>query len=164
MRAELFGILAVGLGATALIMTRILSLRKLMRTEIRHLPGHAGDLLWRATAAAHKRDLAAGGPLSQLARAPAVAEADPSPEQDKHDVPAPRDGKKYDSRPLDDKARRRMVYLLIALVAVQVNALMTMVLFDVISIDDVKEFSVIISPLVALVSAATGFYFATKGR
>ena len=41
MSAELFGILAVGLVATALIMTRILSLRKLMRTEIRHLPGHA---------------------------------------------------------------------------------------------------------------------------
>ena len=164
MSAELIGIFAVGLAAAALIMTRILSLRKLMRAEIRHLPGHAGGLLGRASAAAHKRAPAAGGPLSERATAADVAQADPSPEQDRHDVPAPRDGKKYDPRPPEDKARRRIAYLLIALLAVQVNALTTMVLFDVISIDDVKEFSVIISPLVALVSAATGFYFATKGR
>ena len=39
-----------------------------------------------------------------------------------------------------------------------------MVLFDVIAIDDIKEFGVIIAPLVALVSAATGFYFAIKGN
>ena len=162
MSAELIGILAVALAAAALIMTRILSLRKLMRTEIRHLPGHAGDLLWRAWPAAHRSDPAAGAPMSERARAVDEAEADRSPEEDMHDVPAPRGEKKYDPRPLEDKARRRIAYLLIALLAVQVNALTTMVVFDVITIDDVKEFGVIISPLVALVSAATGFYFATR--
>ena len=80
------------------------------------------------------------------------------------DVPAPRVGKKYDPRPLDDKARRRMAYLLIALLTLHVSALTTMVLFGVIAIDDVKEFSVTLGPLVALVSAATGFYFASKGN
>ena len=164
MSAELIGILAVGLVAAALIMTRMLSLRKLMRTETRHRPRHTGDLLRRAWPAAHQRDPAVGGPLSERARAADEAEADRPPKQDRHDVPAPRDGKKYDPRPLDDKARRRIAYLLIALLALQVNALIIMVLFDVISIDDVKEFSVILGPLVALVSAATGFYFATKGR
>ena len=165
MSAELIGILAVALAAAALIMTRILSLRKLMRTEIRHLPGHAGDLLWRAWPAAHRSDPAAGGPVSERASAAEEPEADRTPEQELqelHDVPASRGGKKYDPRPLEDKARRRIAYLLIALLAVQVNALTTIVVFDVITIDDVKEFGVILGPLVALVSAATGFYFATR--
>ena len=39
MRAELFGILAVGLAAAALIMARIRSRRKSMRTEIHDLTG-----------------------------------------------------------------------------------------------------------------------------
>ena len=133
-----------------------------MRTEIRHLPGHAGDLLWRAWPAAHRSDPAAGGPVSGRASAAEEPEADRTPEQELHDVPASRGGKKYDSRPLEDKARRRIAYLLIALLAVQVNALTTMVVFDVITIDDVKEFGVITGPLVARVSAATGFYFATR--
>ena len=60
-------------------------------------------------------------------------------------------------------AGHRMADLLIALLALHVNALTTMVLFNVIAIEDVKEFGVILGPLVALVTAATGFYFATKG-
>ena len=164
MRAELFGILAVGLAAAALIMTRIRSLRKSMRTEIHDLPGHVGGLRRRTRTAAHGSAPTAGGPVSERARAADEPEADRPPEQDRHDLPAPRVGKKYDSRPLDDKARRRIAYLLIALLALHVNALTTMVLFDVIAIDDVKEFGVILGPLVALVSAATGFYFASKGN
>ena len=81
-----------------------------------------------------------------------------------HEVPAPRGGSSYDPRPLEDKARRRIAYLLIALLALLVTALPSMVVFGVITVDEVKEFGVILSPLVALVSAATGFYFATKGN
>ena len=164
MRTELFGILAVGLAAAALIMTTILSLRKSMRTEIHDLPGHARGLRRRARTAAHRSDPAPGLPVSERARPAAKPEADRPPQQDSHDVPAPRVAKKYDPKPLDDKARRRIAYLLIALLALHVNALTTMVLLDVIAIEDVKEFGVIIAPLVALVSAATGFYFATKGN
>lgn len=39
-----------------------------------------------------------------------------------------------------------------------------MVVFGVIAVDEIKEFSVILGPLVALVSAATGFYYGTKGK
>ena len=95
---------------------------------------------------AHRSAPAAGGPMRERARPADEPEADRPPEQERHDVPAPRVGKKYDSRPLDDKARRRIAYLLIALLALHVNALTTMVLFDVIAIDDVKEFGLILGP------------------
>ena len=117
-----------------------------MRTAIHDLPGHARGLLCRARTAAHGSAPAAGGPVSERARPAAEPEADRPPDQDSHDVPAPRVGKKYDLRPLDDKARRRMAYLLIALLALHVNALTTMVLLGVIAIEDVKEFGVIIGP------------------
>lgn len=38
-----------------------------------------------------------------------------------------------------------------------------MVVFRIIAVDEIKEFGVILGPLVALVSAATGFYYGTKG-
>lgn len=38
-----------------------------------------------------------------------------------------------------------------------------MVVFGIIAVDEIKEFGVILGPLVALVSAATGFYYGTKG-
>ena len=164
MRTELFGILAVGLAAATLIMARIRSLRKSMRTEIHDLPGPVRGLRRRTPTAPHRSDPAAGRPVSEQGRPAAKPEADRPPQQDSHDVLPLRAGKKYDPRPLDDKARRRMAYVLIALLALQVNALTTMVLIDVIAIEDIKEFGVIIAPLVALVSAATGFYFATKGN
>ena len=36
------------------------------------------------------------------------------------------------------------------------------VVFGVIPVDEIKEFGVILGPLVVLVSAATGFYYGTK--
>ena len=162
MTAELIVILFVGLAAAALIVAKVHSLRELMRAVIRHLPGHAGDSLWRSETAAHRSDPSAGDPMSERTRGPEQAAADGSPEEETHDVPDPRDGRSYDPRPLEDTARRGIAYLLIALLALQITALMTMVVFDVIAVDDVKEFGVILSPLVALVSAATAFYFASK--
>ena len=79
-----------------------------------------------------------------------------------HHVPAPRGGKTYDPRPLEDKARRRIAYLLIALLALMIVALLAGVVFGVIPVSEIEEFDVILGPLVVLVSAATGFYFASK--
>ena len=44
-----------------------------------------------------------------------------------------------------------------------IDALLAGVVFGVIPVDEIEEFGVILGPLVALVSAATGFYYATKG-
>ena len=104
-----------------------------------------------------------GGPMSERGRAPEGAQAHQSPEQEIHHVPAPCDGKTYDPRPLVDNARRTIAYLLIALLALLVIALLAMVAFDVITVSDIKEFGTIFGPLVALVSAATGFYYANQG-
>ena len=79
------------------------------------------------------------------------------------DVPVPRGGAIYDPRPLEDQARRRIAYILIALLAIVIFALLSMVIFGIIAVDEIKDFSVILGPLVALVSAATGFYYGTKG-
>ena len=100
--------------------------------------------------------------MSERARASEGAEADRSSEQEIHDVPVPRGGAIYDPRPLEDKARRRIAYLLIALLALLGIALLARVVFDIITVDEIKEFGVILGPLVALVSAATGFYYGTK--
>ena len=64
-----------------------------------------------------------------------------------------------------DKARRRrtIAYLLITLLALVVTGLPTMVVFGV-AVGDVKEFGVILGPLVTLVTAATSFYYGTKPR
>ena len=82
--------------------------------------------------------------------------------QEVHHVPAPRGAKTYDPRPLEDKARRRIAYLLIALLALMIVALLAGVVFGVIPVSEIEEFAVILGPVVALVSAATGFYYGTR--
>lgn len=101
--------------------------------------------------------------MNERARGPDPTPVDPSAEYEMHDIPAPRGGDFYDPRPLEDRARRRIAYLLIALLSLLVMALLAMVVFDVITVAEIKEFGVILGPLVALVSAATGFYYGTKG-
>ena len=68
----------------------------------------------------------------------------------------------YDPRPLEDKARRRIAYLLIALLALMIVALLAGVVVGVIPVSEIEAFAVILGPVVALVSAATGFYYGTR--
>ena len=148
MSAELI-VLSVGAAAAALIVTRVLSLRADARGDARST-GRARDVLGRGGTAAHRSGPAGGGPTSARAS------------QEIHHVPAPRGGTAYDPRPSEDKARRRIAYLLIALLVFMIVALLAAAVFGAIPVDEIKEFGVILGPLVALVSAATGFYFATK--
>jgi len=71
-------------------------------------------------------------------------------------------GDPYDPRPQEDNARRRIAYSLIALLFVLVLGILGLVAFGCIQIDEVKELSIVLGPVVALVSAATGFYYGTK--
>ena len=68
----------------------------------------------------------------------------------------------YDPRPQEDKARRNIAYALIGLLFLVVFAIIGLVAMGGIVVSDIKEFSVIIGPLVALVSAATGFYYGNR--
>ncbi|HGM6308576.1 MAG: hypothetical protein ACTMIS_07300 [Pseudomonas putida] len=70
----------------------------------------------------------------------------------------------YDSRPHEDKARRNIAYFLVSILAVVIVGEMLMfALIDSKNLSELKDFfSIIMGPLVALVSAATGFYFAGK--
>lgn len=71
-------------------------------------------------------------------------------------------GKPYDSRPQEDSARRYIAYSLIGLLWVLVGGILILVSFGSIHLSEIKEFAVILGPIVTLVSAATGFYYGTK--
>lgn len=71
-------------------------------------------------------------------------------------------GAEYDSRPQEDAARRNIAYLLIGLLCGIILGIFILLLAKTIQLSDIKEFAVILGPVVALVSAATGFYYGTK--
>lgn len=73
-------------------------------------------------------------------------------------------GEPYDPRPHEDAARRNIAYLLIGLLWLIVAGCLLLISFGVIDMDHIKEFSIILGPVVALVSAATGFYYGTKSN
>lgn len=73
-------------------------------------------------------------------------------------------GDDYDPRPQEDAARRNIAYLLIGLLWVLVSGILVLVAFKSITLQDIKEFAVILGPVVTLVSAATGFYYGTKNN
>ncbi|MFC3657197.1 hypothetical protein ACFOPN_16520 [Xanthomonas hyacinthi] len=82
------------------------------------------------------------------------------------DTPAitPRLGDDYDPRPHEDQARRHIAYMLIGLLWVVVAGLLILVAWSGIQVQDIKEFAVLLGPVVTLVSAATGFYYGTKSK
>jgi len=84
-----------------------------------------------------------------------------------NEVPAKREverylSAKYDPRPHEDTARRQIAYLLIGLLFVTVLCLLGMVACKMVAVGEIKEFAVILGPIITLVSAATGFYYGTK--
>jgi hypothetical protein len=68
----------------------------------------------------------------------------------------------YDPRPHEDKARRNIAFFLIGLLAFVLIGVFVLLVTGRIDAADIKEFSALIGPLVALVSAATGFYYGSK--
>lgn len=70
----------------------------------------------------------------------------------------------YDSAPHEDRARRHIAYSLIGLLWVIVGSLFILVAYHSVSVTEVKEFAVVLGPVVTLVSAATGFYYGTKSN
>ena len=80
-----------------------------------------------------------------------------------HDVPPRGVGMTYAPGPLEDKARHRIACLLIAVVGThdRRTAGRSRIRRDPGS--EIEESDVILGALVAQVSAATGFYYGTKG-
>ncbi len=74
----------------------------------------------------------------------------------------PQVGEPYDPRPQEDSARRTIAYLLIALLWLIVVGMLILLMFGVLKVTDMQEFAVLLGPVIALVSAATGFYYGTK--
>lgn len=77
-------------------------------------------------------------------------------------VLVPRVGGEYDPRPQEDGARRTIAYLLIGLLWLIVSGILILLSFGSIQVENIKDFGVVLSPIIALVSAATGFYYGTK--
>ena len=76
----------------------------------------------------------------------------------------PQVGGDYDPRPHEDVARRKIAYFLIGLLWLTVIGIFVQLSLGVIAVADIKEFSVVLGPIVTLVSAATGFYYGTKSN
>jgi hypothetical protein len=79
-------------------------------------------------------------------------------------VVTPRLGNDYDPRPHEDQARRHIAYLLIGLLWTVVAALLILVAWGGIQVQDIKKLAVLLGPVVTLASAATGFYYGTQSR
>lgn len=74
------------------------------------------------------------------------------------------DEKPYDGRPQEDTARRYIAYALVALLAFVVAwALLSVTFCWCCKSDDVvKILQIVLTPIITLVSAATGFYYGSK--
>jgi hypothetical protein len=68
----------------------------------------------------------------------------------------------YDPRPHEDKARRQIAYWLLGILSGLLIWMLLLLSFGIVPITELKEFSIILGPVITLVSAATGFYYGTK--
>lgn len=76
--------------------------------------------------------------------------------------PATFEPRPYDPRPKEDAARRWIAYSLIGLLFLIIIGIFYLLFCKRVTVSEIKEFSVILGPVVTLVSAATGFYYGTK--
>lgn len=67
-----------------------------------------------------------------------------------------------DTKKLEDNARAWIAYSLIALLFVIIIGVLLLLMIGRIAVTDIKEISAMFTPVVALVSAATGFYYGAK--
>lgn len=73
--------------------------------------------------------------------------------------------KDYDPRPHEDAARRRIAYILLGLLSFSFVAPVVLLVRYPEHFDNLlKLYQLIFTPLIALVSAATGFYYGTKSK
>ena len=71
--------------------------------------------------------------------------------------------KSYDPRPQEDSARRCIAYILLAILGGILAWTYIILSFCPNSIDNIiKVLQIILGPIIALVSAATGFYYGSK--
>jgi hypothetical protein len=71
----------------------------------------------------------------------------------------------YDPRPQEDQARRNIAYCLIGLLFLLCLGTFATVWWTVIPVEDtLKVVQILLGPVIALVSAATGFYYGTKSK
>jgi hypothetical protein len=71
--------------------------------------------------------------------------------------------KPYDARPQEDSARRYIAYTLVGLLGFVVAwALLTVTFWCGKSDEVVKILQIVLTPIITLVSAATGFYYGSK--
>ena len=163
MVTDLIEILCVGAATAALIMPRACSLRESMGAASGNLRRQARDCRWPPGTAAHDNEPPASDVMRERTESPDPPQAGQPGQHEMPHPPAPRGGRRRDRHSADGKTRRNMAYLLIALLAFVVIVLLAMVAFDVISVDEVKEFGLLLGPLVELVATATRFYFTRKG-
>ena len=140
MNVDLTHYVSVVVAMAALSVAVLHAVRDAMiRAALRRQQRRDGDSSRRAGELADVRDPAGGGP----ARKPAGGES-------------------YDPRPQEDRARRRIAYHLVAILALMVFSLLAMVAFGVIAVEDVEKFGVLVAPVVTLVTAATSSYYADR--
>lgn len=73
--------------------------------------------------------------------------------------------KDYDPRPQEDSARRNIAYILLSILGVILIWSLLSITLNRESTDDViSVLQIILSPIIALVSAATGFYYGSKSN
>lgn len=71
-------------------------------------------------------------------------------------------GDSDDPRPQEDTARRYIAYSLILILFVLISGILLLAATKCIDVEEIKVFSVVLGPIITLVSAATGFYYGTK--
>ena len=73
--------------------------------------------------------------------------------------------KDYDPKRQEDTARRRIAYILLALLGIVILWSLASITFCPDSEDKIVNIlQIVLGPMVALVSAATGFYFGSKSK